>query len=51
MNSRLFSIGLIVYGSMIIGSHTKWQFGVAAFFISTGVATYIVGHLPQFKNP
>jgi hypothetical protein len=36
----LFSLLLVAYGSGVIGANSKWQFGLAAFFIASGIMIY-----------
>ena len=39
----LWSGILVIYGSCLVGAHTKWQLGIAAFFIASGVMFYARG--------
>lgn len=35
---------LVIYGSCMIGAHTKWQLGLATFLVASGVMLYSRGN-------
>jgi len=39
-NASGFAALLVIWGCCTVGAHTKWQLGLAAFFIAAGVMLY-----------